>query len=243
MELVELWRVIRKRLSMILLITLVATATSGVMSKYVLPKQYASAATLMVIPHNTTQDLLTSMVTGQQLVTTYAQVATSRSVLQSVISGLKLPLSFTQLAHMVSATPVTNTDLLTIQVKSTNPSYSSHVANAVASATVSDIRQVTKQRDLEVVDTAIPVRIPVAPKTKTNVAIALVLGLMVGGGLAFLLEYLDDTLRTEEDIKRVLDLPILTTVPVIELEPDPRSKPRPRRQPSSVRSKVEGRRG
>ena len=53
------------------------------------------------------------------------------------------------------------------------------------------------------------------PKTKVNVAIALVLGLMVSAGLAFLLEYLDDSVRSEEDVKRVFDLALLTVIPTI----------------------------
>jgi len=215
-ELIELWRVIRKHLAMIVVVTVVAAATAGILSKFVLPKQYASTATLMVIPQNSAQDLLTNLVTGQSLVDTYAQVAESRSVLETVVSRDNLGLSATALANDVAATPVANTDLMTIKVTSTNPFWASRVSNAVAQATVSTVTRITRQRQLEVVDPAVPVPIPVAPKTKTNVAIALVLGLLVGGGLAFLLEYLDDSLKTEEDIKRVLDLPVLSVIPLIE---------------------------
>ena len=215
MELVELWRVVRKRLAMIVVITVVAVVTAGVLSKFVLTKQYTSTATLMVIPHNNAQNLITSMVTGESLVPTYAQVATSQSVLGSVIHTERLTLTELQLAHHVVATPVTNTALVTLAVTSPNPLWSSRVANAVANATVRSINRVTQQRDLEVVDPGTTPTVPVSPKTKTNVAIALVLGLMVGGGLAFLLEYLDDSLKTEDDVKRVLDLPVLTLVPNI----------------------------
>ena len=215
MELVELWRVVRKRLAMIVVITVVAVVTAGVLSKFVLTKQYTSTATLMVIPHNNAQNLITSMVTGESLVPTYAQVATSQSVLGSVIHTERLTLTELQLAHHVVATPVPNTALVTLAVTSPNPLWSSRVANAVANATVRSINRVTQQRDLEVVDPGTTPTVPVSPKTKTNVAIALVLGLMVGGGLAFLLEYLDDSLKTEDDVKRVLDLPVLTLVPNI----------------------------
>jgi capsular polysaccharide biosynthesis protein len=215
-ELIELWRVIRKHLAMIVVVTVVAVATAGILSKFVLPKQYASTATLMVIPQNGAQDLLANLVTGQSLVDTYAQVADSRSVLQAVAGQPQVGLSATALSHVVTATPVANTDLLTITVTATNPLWASRVSNAVAQATVATVTRITRQRQLEVVDPAVPVTLPVAPKTKTNVAIALVLGLLVGGGLAFLLEYLDDSLKSEEDVKRVLDLPVLTVIPLIE---------------------------
>ena len=46
--------------------------------------------------------------------------------------------------------------------------------------------------------------------------LGIILGLMVGVGLAFLREYLDRTLRTEEDIQRHLDLPVLGIIPEAE---------------------------
>ena len=54
---------------------------------------------------------------------------------------------------------------------------------------------------------------PVKPNKKQNVAIAMVLGLMLFTLLAFILEYLDNTLKTPEDIIRELNLPVLGIIP------------------------------
>lgn len=214
MELQELWRVIRKRLGMMVLIAVVATVTSGLLSKFVLPKQYAGTATLIVIPQNSTQDLLTSMATGQKLVDTYAQLVLSRAVLTRVAESEGV--SVAQLTKMIITTPETNTDLLTITVKSSSPAMAANIANAVARSTVTEVTSVQGQKNLEVVNPALSSNIPVAPKTAINVAIALVLGLLVGGGLAFLLEYMDDSIHSEDDVKRVLDLPLLAVIPTID---------------------------
>jgi len=55
---------------------------------------------------------------------------------------------------------------------------------------------------------------PVKPNKKLNIAIALLLGLMVFTLLAFILEYLDNTLKTPDDITRELDLPVLGLIPL-----------------------------
>lgn len=55
---------------------------------------------------------------------------------------------------------------------------------------------------------------PVKPQKKLNIAIALVLGLMVFTLLAFVLDYLDNTLKTPDDITRELDLPVLGMIPL-----------------------------
>ena len=49
-----------------------------------------------------------------------------------------------------------------------------------------------------------------------NIAIALVVGLMAGVGLAFLLEYLDNTIKNEQDIERILELPVLGSIAQID---------------------------
>ncbi len=77
----------------------------------------------------------------------------------------------------------------------------------VIGATVSDIR---------VVEHAFPPIDPVKPNKIKNVLLALVLGIFGGVGLAFFLEYIDQTIRTEEDVKKLLDLPVLTVVPIAD---------------------------
>ncbi|MFA7467756.1 MAG: Wzz/FepE/Etk N-terminal domain-containing protein [Desulfotomaculaceae bacterium] len=55
---------------------------------------------------------------------------------------------------------------------------------------------------------------PIKPNKQLNIAIALVLGLMVALGLAFLLEFMDNTIKTPEDITKHMGLPVIGTIPV-----------------------------
>ena len=57
---------------------------------------------------------------------------------------------------------------------------------------------------------------PIKPQPLLNIAIALVVGLMAGVGLAFLLEYLDNTVKNEQDIEKLLGLPVLGTIAMID---------------------------
>ena len=54
---------------------------------------------------------------------------------------------------------------------------------------------------------------PIGPQKMRNIMLAAAVGLMAGVGLAFLIDYLDDTVRTPDDIKRVLPLSVLGIVP------------------------------
>lgn len=61
---------------------------------------------------------------------------------------------------------------------------------------------------------------PVSPNPPLNIAIAAVVGLMVGVGLTFLLEYLDNTVKTEQDIEKLLELPVLGAITIIDEKKD-----------------------
>jgi capsular exopolysaccharide synthesis family protein len=69
---------------------------------------------------------------------------------------------------------------------------------------------------VQIIDRAeVPVE-PVSPKKKLNLILAAVFSLIGGVGLAFLLEYLDDTIKTHEDIEKYIKLPVLGVVPSVK---------------------------
>lgn len=62
---------------------------------------------------------------------------------------------------------------------------------------------------------AVPLH-PVSPNIKKNLILSILLGLFGGVGMAFFLEYLDQTLRTEEDVENYLELPVLSIIPIAD---------------------------
>lgn len=78
------------------------------------------------------------------------------------------------------------------------------------------IAEAMQTADVQVIDTAmLPVN-PVKPRIKLNIAISGVLGIFLGVGVAFLLEFIDNTIKTKEDVERLLQLPVLGEIPDFE---------------------------
>jgi polysaccharide biosynthesis transport protein len=73
--------------------------------------------------------------------------------------------------------------------------------------------------NISVAGFAIPNDVPVAPRRLTTVLAAFFLSTLFGMGLALFLEYLDDTIRTTEEIESVLQLPALAAIPTIDSLP------------------------
>lgn len=78
-----------------------------------------------------------------------------------------------------------------------------------------DVVQAGTPNNIYVVDYAVDPEVPVAPRRVRSIALAFVLSLTFGLGLAFFLEYLDDTIRSMEDVERTLHLPTLAAVPLV----------------------------
>jgi len=70
---------------------------------------------------------------------------------------------------------------------------------------------------VRIVDRAIEHKAPISPKKKRNTILGILIGLGLGLGVAFFLEYMDHSLRTIEDVE-TLGLPIMGTIPVIQAE-------------------------
>ncbi len=79
-----------------------------------------------------------------------------------------------------------------------------------------DIESLGTDNNISQVEVAIPPEKPVAPSRLTSVLAALLLSTLFGAGLALFLEYLDDTIRSTEDIEKYLGLPALAAIPSVE---------------------------
>jgi succinoglycan biosynthesis transport protein ExoP len=82
-----------------------------------------------------------------------------------------------------------------------------------------DVAAQGSDNNISVMEIAIPPDTPVAPRRLMTVAAAFLLSTLFGMGLALVLEYLDDTIRSTEEIESYLQLPALAAIPSIDSMP------------------------
>ncbi len=75
------------------------------------------------------------------------------------------------------------------------------------------ISEVMQPTDVQVVDVAVPPEKPIKPRIILNILLAAVLGLFIGTALSLCLEFMNRRVRTGDDVKHYLDLPVLGTIP------------------------------
>lgn len=217
----EYFFILGKRLWVILLITIISVVASGVVSYFVLVPEYQTFITLMVGKpkeyQNYDQKLeYNELLLNQKLVTTYGEIVKSRVVTDEVINNLGLDLTYKEFTEKVNVNLVKDTEIIKIEVTDTNPQLAAKIANETAQVFMKSVMDIMKVENIQVIDEAQVPELPIKPRPKLNMAIAGVLGLMVSIFLVFLLEYLDNTIKTPEDVQRYLELPVIGTIPNIE---------------------------
>src|SRR5690606_20223563 len=112
---------------------------------------------------------------------------------------------------------VSNTQVMTISARDNDYPTTVTVVNEVANVFVEEIPSIMTVNNVSILNSAKVVAnpSPVAPNPMLNIALSIVIALMLGIGLALLLEYLDDTIKTEQDVIQYLDLPVLMSIPKV----------------------------
>lgn len=153
---------------------------------------------------------------NQKLVVTYSEIAKSRDIMRRVVNKYDLQESPQGLANKISVSVVKNTELIKLSYTTNDSKLAEAVTNELAEEFIKKVGQVMKVRNVSVIEKAVE---PGAlPKGRKKIILAsLILGGMLGMGVAFLIEFLHKKLRKSSDIEKILGVHILGMIPEIKI--------------------------
>lgn len=217
-DLREIFDILMNRWLMIVSLTIGAAIIAGIVSFFIITPKYEASTTMMVSYKQDQEALMNynELQMSQKLATTYSQIIKSERIADAVIEKLDLDLSAEELNSKISVSQVETTEILKITVKDNDPQLAALIANTETEIFKNEINEMMKVDNVSMIDVAKVPENPVSPNKMMNIAIATVLGLMVGVGITFVLEFLDRTYKVPTDIERHLGLPILGAIPDIE---------------------------
>jgi succinoglycan biosynthesis transport protein ExoP len=181
-----------------------------------------TASSLVRVHHNVRdgQEALGALMTGERLARTYEPLAETKSVRNLAKARLqgKLPDD----TFVVHATQLSDLDLLHIAVTHRDPKVAAAVANAIPVALTSFVDKTDSSPDtITTVEPASPPTTPSSPNLRLRLVIALMLGLILGSGLALFREMLLDRIEGAEELEKLTGHPVIATIPNLKLFPAP----------------------
>ncbi|GGF31136.1 capsular polysaccharide biosynthesis protein [Halobacillus andaensis] len=239
----EIFEVLKKRIWMILAVTAGAAIISAIVTFFILTPTYEASSEFIVnqsesMEQDSAYDV-NDIRTNVELISTYNVIIKSPAILDEVIDSLNLQLSAEQLSNKIQVSSAEESQVVNVTVTDESQSTAVEIANGTVETFQQEIPSLMNVDNVNILSPAVE-RVdasPVSPKPLLNIAIAIVVGLMVGVGLAFLLEYLDNTIKTEQDVEKTLGVPLMGVISTIseeDLGPETMN-----RQPSRA-SKVRG---
>jgi len=219
----EIFEVIKKRITLIIALIVGAALIAGIISYFFLTPTYESSSQFIVNQSEENQSdayNVNDIRINVEMINTYNVIIKSPAILDEVVETLDLPYSTGTLSEKLQVSSEQDSQVVTVTATDPSPEMATKLANTTVEIfqnEIPDIMNVDNVSILSKAETAANPS-PVAPKPLLNIAIAIVLGGMVGVELAFLLEYLDNTVKTEDDIEKKLGLPVLGTIATISEE-------------------------
>jgi capsular polysaccharide biosynthesis protein len=220
MQLADYIIVLRRRWWVIMLVAAAAAIGAYVFSKLQTPV-WRSEASYLVVPNRADQGLA---ITLQNSMDSYRVMALAPTQLEQISQQLKLDRDADWMLKYVRIQAQTDTRLMIVQAdypEAQDSGTAQRLADAIGNnmvALVSSLNQSIEGTDrinLRVNQPARPA-IRWRPQTRINVLAGGMLGLILGLLLAFAIEALDDSLKSQADVERFVGLPTLGAIPTVE---------------------------
>ncbi|MDV4150299.1 Wzz/FepE/Etk N-terminal domain-containing protein [Clostridium sp. AL.422] len=214
----ELFEALKKRWLMIVSITLIATIASAVFSFFIIKPQYEASTKVFIGKDESDNQSYSQndVLMYQKLMKTYSEAIKTKDLISRGLKGTSLDLEPSNVLNNLTVVTVADTQILQIKYKSKNPEEVKTVIDKVSDEFIKTSKELVPNGNIKIIEAVELPDKPVSPNKKMNIAIAFLLGLMVGVGLAFLLEFLDNTFKNKEQLEREFEIPVIGLIPKIK---------------------------
>ena len=212
-DLLQLWNAVRHRIWLVLLAGFIVADIAFAITKFLITPMYSSSATMLVVTKETTLSSLADLQLGSQLTNDYEILISSRPVLQQTVEELNLDISYKRLRSMITISNPNDSRMLIISTMQPDPELAKSVVDTVAqisSEYIAEKMEVTAPKIIE--EGEVPIN-QSSPSLLRNTAIGGMLGILAAVFLICVAVILNDSIQTEYDIERYLQLPVLAVVP------------------------------
>ena len=216
----EIIDAVKKRWKIIALTTVLATLVSGIFSFFVISPTYEASTKVFIGKEESSMESYNynDITMYQKLLKTYSELIKTKDLINRAITNSKYELKVEEVLNDVSVTTVADTQMTQIAYRSTSPNIAKNMLENITNEFIVTAQELVPNGNVKILESVELPKKPVAPNKTMNIAIAFILGMMVGFGIVFLLEYLDNTYKNKEQLEKDLDIPVLGVIPMSDLD-------------------------
>ena len=216
----EIINAVKKRWKIIALTTVLATVVSGIFSFFIISPTYEASTKIFIGKEGAESEGYNSSDVSmyQNLIKTYSELIKTKDLVNKAIDNSQYDLSVNNVLNGITVNTLTGTQILQISYQSKSPSIAKNILESITNEFITKAEELVPNGNVKILESVEIPKNPVAPNKTMNIAIAFILGMMVGFGIVFLLEYLDNTYKNKEQLEKDLDIPVLGVIPMSDLD-------------------------
>lgn len=208
----KIWEIIKKNWKLLVLLPIVFLLISLVYTFLIASPKYEATTQVLVNEKEKSDNMQAQQVQSNiQLVNTYTEIVKSPRILDEVSKEHK-EYSVSQLNKMVSVNTKAQTQILYLSVKAESKNKSEQLTNDVAKVFKKQIPVIMNVDNVSILSVADGTSTRVSPNITINIVASLVFGLIFAIIIILFKELFDKRIRTEEDVNRELNIPVLGSI-------------------------------
>ncbi|MEW9699939.1 YveK family protein [Paenibacillus sp. SI8] len=221
-DLKEYFRIVAKKWWLIASFVLIASIASSIYSFYFVQPQYAAAAKIIVNKSAERQGVqyIDSGVINASilLINTYKEIMKSPAIMDKVVERHpEFGLTSESLIRRISVGSANDSQVITLRAVDSSSARSVQIVNAVAEVFKDEIPAIMSVDNVTILNKAKDMNAaPINSNSGVTLLLSIIVALLVSVGIILLIEYTDDTIKTENDVEHYLGLSTLITISKIK---------------------------
>lgn len=225
-DLLKLFEIVMKNIVWFIIVIILCGTVAYAGTTLLIDKTYSATATVIIVQNNNSNAsqavTYNDVQLSQKLVSTYTQILQSEAIGDSVVANLdlydKYEIDTEKLNKMVEVKAASNTEVMNITATTKDPKLSADIANEMVSVFKKKIFDIMSVENVTVLNSAkIPTK-PSGPSVLKNTAIGMMIGAVLCGIYAVIVLLTDTKVKTEEDVKKIFDYPVIGIIPEFKVE-------------------------
>lgn len=214
----DIFRTLKRRWVLIVITTLITTIVAAALSLFVIKPTYEASTKVFIGKEEGVDQKYSQsdVLMYQKLIKTYSEAIKTIDFVEGALENVDTSLDSAQVLEKLNVNSIQDTQILKISFQGRDGEEAKNIVEAVTKEFIKVAKTLVVNGNIKIVETVETPTTPVSPNKVRNTAIGFILGLVIGIGIAFMLEIFDNTYKSKDELERELDIPVIGMIPFME---------------------------